>query len=233
MKIAIMQPYIFPYIGYFQLVKAVDVFVFYDDVNFIKRGWVNRNNILTNNQSSLFSIPLIKASQNKMISEVDLGYDDKWLNKFYLTLEHSYKKAPYYNDVLILIKKVFNKENRTIADLAIASVELTSQYLGLSTKFELSSVSYQLSKGMDKADRLISICKEKGAGSYINPSGGKELYDKPYFQQKGVELFFIANRIGPYKQLNEDFVGGLSIIDVLMFNSVDEANQLLKQYELV
>ena len=233
MKIAIMQPYIFPYIGYFQLISAVDKFVFYDDVNFIKRGWVNRNQILINNQSHLFSIPLKKASQNKLIKEIETAIDDKWLSSFYTTLKTSYKKAPYFSSVLPLIQSVFEIQHCNITDLTINSIASISNYLELETVFERSSQQYVTTKGMEKATRLINICQINQAKTYINPSGGKELYQKEHFKENGIDLFFIENQLPPYKQFNNDFVAGLSIIDVLMFNSKEEVKKMLNQYHLV
>src|SRR5690606_3799363 len=101
MKIAIMQPYLFPYLGYFQLINAVETFVFYDDVNFIKRGWINRNQILVDNKAALFTVPLKKASQNKLINEIDMAIDEKWLSQFFKTIEQNYKNAPYFDDTFL------------------------------------------------------------------------------------------------------------------------------------
>ena len=151
MSIAIMQPYIFPYLGYFQLINAVDDFVFYDDVHFIKRGWINRNQILVNGNEFLFSVPLIKASQNKLINEIEVKLDEKWLVQFYLTLEQNYVHAPYFKETFQLIKGVFSSEFITISDLAIASVKLVTEYLGLKTKFDISSISHPETFGMEKA----------------------------------------------------------------------------------
>ncbi|MCO6499931.1 MAG: WbqC family protein [Vicingus serpentipes] len=233
MKVAIMQPYIFPYIGYFQLINAVDKFVFYDDVNFIKRGWINRNQILVNNQANLFSIPLIKASQNKLINEVQLAIDEKWLKQFLNTIEFNYKKAPQFEEVNELIKNVFQGNYNSIAELAIKSVQVIANYLQLSTVFEISSEKYIQTKGMEKADRLIEITKLCQADTYINPSGGKELYDKEYFETKNIDLFFIENKIVPYSQFDSNFVGGLSIIDVMMFNTKAQIRNMITKYELV
>lgn len=233
MKIAIMQPYFFPYLGYFQLINAVDKFVFYDDVNYIKSGWINRNQILINNQSHLFSIPLKKASQNKLIKEIETAIDDKWLSSFYTTLKTSYKKAPYFSSVFPLIQSVFETQYYNIADLTINSITSISNYLELETVFERSSQQYATTKGMEKATRLITICQLNNSSTYINPSGGKELYQKETFKKQGIELFFIENQLAPYPQFDKDFVAGLSIIDVLMFNNKEDIKKMLNQYQLV
>lgn len=232
MKVAIMQPYIFPYIGYFQLISAVDNFVFYDDVNYIKRGWINRNKILVNNQENLFTIPVLKASQNKLINEIELGIDAIWVENFITTLEQNYKKAPYYQNTISIIKSIFSKKHQTIADLAIASVVNISNYLEIKTSFKLSSKDFTLSKGMDKADRLIDICKKSGSENYINSPGGRELYNKEHFNEKGINLNFINSNSPQYPQFKNDFVNGLSIIDVLMFNSKENIIKMLILYQL-
>ena len=228
-----MQPYIFPYLGYFQLINVSNVFVFYDDVNFIKRGWINRNQILVNKQAYLFTIPLVKASQNKLINEVTIGYDEKWLNQFFGTIEQNYKKALYFSETFELIKNVFNGNHNTIADLTIDSIVKTSNHLDLPTVFEKSSEVYAATKGLNKADRLIEISKQRNCKQYINPQGGMELYDKTYFSENGIRLFFIENKIPSYQQFSTEFVGGLSIIDVLMFNSTEQVRNMLTKYNLV
>lgn len=232
MKIAVMQPYLFPYIGYFQLIKEVDLFVFYDDVNFIKRGWINRNRLLQNSEAKLFSVPLVKASQNKLINEVELGFDEKWKNQFFMTLKHNYSKAPYYENVMALVEDVFSENIKTISDLAILSILRSCSYLGLNIRYELSSVAFSETKGMDKADRLIEICKKSNGTEYINPAGGLELYNKEYFEAREVKLSFIENEIVPYRQFENDFIGGLSFLDVLMFNSREQVIELLNFYKI-
>lgn len=233
MKIAIMQPYIFPYIGYFQLIQSVDKFVFYDDVNYIKKGWINRNRIMVNNEANLFTIPVLKASQNKLINETKLGIDKKWLTQFYSTLEHSYKKAPYYEETIKLIQDVLNQSHANISDLATASVTTITNHLGLLTVFEKSSITYPQTKGMEKANRLIEICHLNNANTYINPSGGKELYDKTYFKAKNIDLFFIENQLSTYQQFSSTFISGLSIIDIMMFNSKNKILDSLFSYKII
>lgn len=227
-----MQPYLFPYIGYFQLLHAVDVFVFYDDVNFINKGWINRNKLMINGQEQLFTIPLKGASQNKRVCDILVLKDKKWEAQLFKTLEQNYSKAPYYNEVSSLVKSVFITPYRTIADLAIESVKQISNYLDIPTQFELSSMKYSETHGLDKADRLIAIAQQNGCERYINPSGGRELYKKPYFSEQGIELFFIENELVPYTQFKQPSLVGLSIIDVLMFNNIDEVNNLLSKYKL-
>lgn len=235
MKIAIMQPYIFPYIGYFQLIHAVDKFVFYDDVNFIKGGWVNRNNVLLNGNKNLFTVPLKSVSSFQTIHETLIHSEiyHKWRKKFIKSLEQSYKKSPHFSSVLPLIQSVFEIQHYNITDLTINSIASISNYLELETVFERSSQQYATTKGMEKATRLINICQINQAKTYINPSGGKELYQKETFKKQGIDLYFIENELTPYAQFKNDFIPGLSIIDVLMFNSKEEVKEMLNKYNLV
>lgn len=234
MKIAVMQPYIFPYIGYFQMINAVDKFVFYDDVNFIKKGWINRNRILVNGKDYMFTVPIVKVSQNNLISESFIQKEVyvEWKNKFLQTLELNYKKAPQFLDIYTLLRTYFEGNFYTISEMAIESVRLVSEYLDLKTDYVLSSEAYN-NRGMERQERLIDICKQEGSNHYINALGGQELYKKEDFLKEGIRLDFIKTLPIDYKQFNNEFVPWLSIIDVLMFNSKEEAQEMLNKYELV
>ena len=229
-----MQPYIFPYIGYFQLINAVDKFVFYDDVNFIKQGWINRNKILVSGKEFLFTVPIQNISSNRKINETEISLHqfDKWQKKFLKTLNSSYTKAPHYDEVMSLIQNVFNEEQNNISSLAINSIRIVCDYLHIGTKFKLSSEKYSDSQGMVKADRLIDICKKNNSTEYLNPIGGMEIYTKEDFAEKGIDLKFLATNKTEYKQFGNDFIPNLSIIDVMMFNSVEEIRKMLDEYIL-
>lgn len=235
MKLAIMQPYFFPYIGYFQLINIVDKFIFYDDVNFIKRGWINRNRILSNQKDLMFSIPLKNISQNKKINETEISnlHFDKWLSKFRKTLNNTYSKAPNYFKVIKLIEGVLDERQTKISMLAIKSVIKVCEYLEINTQFEVSSMIYSDSRDFNKADRLIDICKKNQARVYINPIGGLKIYSKEEFKKENIELKFISSKEIRYKQFNDIFVPNLSIIDVLMFNSKEKVKEMLNEYELI
>ncbi|GAB4033480.1 WbqC family protein [Spirosoma jeollabukense] len=232
MTLAIMQPYFLPYIGYMQLMSAVDTFVLYDDVAFINRGWINRNRLLINGQEYLFTVPLKDASQNKRINEVYLADDPKWRGKLLKTIEQGYRKAPYYGTVMPLTEKIVNFETDSIADLVYFSLVELNQYLGLTTRLVQSSSMYA-NVALKAQERILDICRQENATRYINPIGGTELYDKPTFDQAGIQLNFIkANRV-EYPQFKNDFIPWLSIIDALMFNDVAAVKVLLGEYELV
>ena len=232
MKLAIMQPYIFPYIGYFQLIKAVEKFVLYDDVNFINRGWINRNRILVNGSDSMFTIPLKDASQNKLINEIDVNWDSNWKNKFLKTIEQAYKKAPFYENVLPIIQKTIDVEETQFSKIIENNLILICEYLNIKTEIISSSVIYQ---NTDKKaqERILDICFQEKANHYINPIGGLELYDKEDFAKENMKMDFIKSLPFEYKQFKNEFVPWLSMIDVLMFNSKEEINKFLDNYELV
>jgi hypothetical protein len=235
MKLAIMQPYIFPYLGYFQLINAVDTFVFYDDVNFISQGWINRNNILIGGKSIFFTIPLESASFKLNINEIRCKKELYviWKKKFLKTLQNAYSKAPYFTETYDLISEVLEGgEDSAISELAMKSVIKTSNYLGINTEFKISSNDF-INEGLKGQDRVLSMCLVEGATSYINPIGGLELYDKQHFSNNKTDLFFIKSEFPEYNQFKFPFVKGLSVIDLLMFNESKSVNQMLKKYELI
>lgn len=229
-KIAIMQPYVYPYIGYFHLIEASDRFVFYDDVHYITRGWINRNRILLNGKDYLFTVPVSNASQNRLINETSVAIDDVWKDKFHKTLIHSYGKAPYFSQVVDVIMSVFSARYGSVSDLAIKSVLSVYEYLGMQINYTKSSECSPETKGMDKADRLIEISKRQGYKMCVNAAGGINLYSKDYFEAKGVELGFVKSDPIEYRQYTNDFVPWLSIIDVMMFNDVATIRALLAKY---
>lgn len=232
MTIAIMQPYIFPYVGYFQLIKAVDKFVIYDDVNFINKGWINRNRILVSGQPHLFTIPLKDASQNKLIYEINLLANDPWRKKMLKTIQQSYQKAPNYPAVFPIVEEIVNFDTENITELIIYGLKTICSYLGVTTEIVTSSRIYH--NGALKAqERILDICKQEKADRYINPIGGIDLYEKEKFFHEGVQLNFIKSTASNYPQFKNAFVPWLSIIDVLMFNDIEKIETLLKEYELI
>ena len=197
MRLAVMQPYVFPYIGYFQLMSAVNRFVFFDDVNFIKRGWIHRNAILANGTGLRFSIPLAGASQNKLIKEVSLHPVEYplWRKKFMKTLTQQYAPAPYFSQVYALVDEVFRGSYTSIAALAIESLMATARYLQLDTSFVASS-SFQKerlenTKGQHK---ILAICQLQKASVYTNLMGGQELYSPEVFAEKKYHLKIYSGR---------------------------------------
>ncbi len=227
-----MQPYIFPYIGYFQLINAVDKFVLFDDVNFIKRGWINRNNLLVNGKTYLFSIPLKEASQNKLINEIELSPEIKWKNNFLKTVEQNYKKAPQFEVIYSMIMEIINYEEVKLNLYLLNSINRIANYLSLKTEIVASSSIYN-NKHIKGADRIVDVCGQEDATIYINPIGGMDIYSKYFFAQRNIKLQFLKSKSITYPQFRNDFIPWLSIIDVLMFNDKQEIVNLLNQYELI
>ena len=232
MKVSIMQPYFFPYIGYMQLIANSDVFVIYDDVNFIKKGWINRNSILVNNTSYLFSMPLQNVSQNKLINEIFISDLDKWKMDLLKTISSSYKKAPFYQDVYPLIEKIISFDELNLAIYIQNSIQNLCAYLNINTKLIMSSEIVK-NNGLKGENKIIDICLQLGATQYVNAIGGFELYTKENFRVKNIDLKFIKSENIVYQQFKNEFVPWLSIIDVLMFNNVHDVKQILNQYELI
>jgi hypothetical protein len=235
MKIAIMQPYVFPYIGYFQLINAVDVFVFYDDVNFIKKGFINRNTLLFHHKAHRFTIPCKAVSQNKNINEIAVDASSNTLIKLQASIALHYKSAPYYNEVMPLLTDFFMAKPfyGSIASMAMHSVQMVAKYLEMSTKFEVSSETYKDTQHLTKADRLVAIAKKAHADTYINAIGGQALYTKQQFANQNLELYFLQSNAINYLQFNTKFVPWLSIIDVMMFNDKETIHKFLNSYTLL
>ena len=182
MRVAVMQPYFLPYLGYFQLLKSVDTFVFFDDVYFIKRGWINRNSILVQGKACRFTIPLDKASQNLSIQDIRLHVDEypRWREKFLKTVEQTYRTAPYFKQGFMLIKNLLHEESFTIAELAISSIRMIADYLDINTKIlRSSSLDYQREGNGEY--KIVSICNLLQASTYVNAIGGINLYDQRSF----------------------------------------------------
>lgn len=232
MKLAIMQPYFFPYLGYFQLIAAVDKFIIYDDVNFINRGWINRNNILINGKAGLISVPLNGASQNKRIKDILPLSEQKWRISLLKTIEQNYKKAPQFDMVYPMLQQVINNDAGTISDFNYLGIKSVCAYLGISTSLIPSSEIYANSE-LKGQYRILDICKKENATSYYNPIGGVELYDRKVFTQEDISLSFLKSESPPYKQLTDKFTPALSIIDLLMFASIDEIKFQLNRFRLV
>lgn len=229
-KLAIMQPYIFPYVGYFSLINSSDKILFYDDVNFIKRGWIHRQRILINGKDHLFTIPLDKPSQHKKINETKISKQGN-REKIVKSIESAYKKAPYFKDVFPIVKNVILGNYTYIDEMAIKSLVEVCNYLNLEINYDRTSNVSSDTQGQGRSERLTSITKNSGFSNYVNVIN--DLYNKKDFSKKGVNLFFNDHKIKPYSQFGKPFVSHLSIIDVLMFNSARDAKQLILSYHII
>lgn len=232
MKIAIMQPYFFPYLGYFQMLNAVDKFVLLDDVNFIMRGYINRNSILINGKAHLFSIPLEKPSQNKLIKDTKIKFVQKDRENFLKTITLAYKKAPFYDDFFSIFKDIIENNDDDLTSYIKYSLEQVKNYLNLNTEILVSS-QIKKDNSLHAQDRIIEINKQLGSTHYINTIGGQDLYNKNDFEKACIKLNFIKMLPVKYKQFKNEFVPNLSIIDVLMFNSKEESKLLLEKNILI
>lgn len=228
MKIAIHQPKLLPYIGYWQLIYAVDTFVIYDDVNFVKRSFINYNSILINKQQKKFTLELIGASQNKLINEIKVGENS---NKILKTLELNYKKKPYYNLALPVLREIFCQKEKNLAKFIGYSIKKVLKYLEIDKKFIYSS-QIDKNNNLKGQFKIIDICQKLNAKQYINAIGGKSLYDREKFLSKGINFNFIETNFTKHKNL-ENFEANLSIIDIMMNYSKEEILDILNSYKLV
>jgi hypothetical protein len=232
MKVGIMQPYFLPYIGYWQLINAIDTFILLDDVNYINRGWINRNRILINGQPKYITVPLCNASQNKLINEISIVKDSTWKKNILKTIELNYKKAPYFAQIFPIVHEIIFDDKTGITEYIESSLKLICTYIGINTQILLSS-KINKDNTLKAQDRIIEICKRLSADTYINPQGGKDLYNQESFQNNGINLHFLVPENIAYKQFGNEFVLWLSILDILMFNSIEETKEMLNKYILL
>ena len=231
MKIGIMQPYFLPYIGYFQLLNAVDKYVIYDNIQYTKKGWINRNRILQNGKDLLITVPVEKDSDYLDIKDrlVSNGFDrQKLLNQ----IREVYRKAPYFDSVIPFIESIIKLNENNLFLYIYNSVKTVCEYLNIDTEIIISS-TLDIDHSVKGQDKVISICKKLGATDYYNAIGGQELYNVEDFKKENIDLHFLSANPIEYKQLKNEFVPWLSILDVMMFNSVDEIKTILENYKLV
>ena len=232
MKLAIMQPYFFPYIGYFQLIAAVDLFVVYDDVNFIKNGWINRNRILVNGEPRYVNVAIRGASSFRAIKGTAIDPSSIWREKLLKSVEYNYKRAPCFQSAFPVISDIIRFPSSELSEYLLNSIKGILQYLKIGTTLVVSSATYG-NDDLRAQERIIDICRREGATEYINAIGGMALYRKDDFARNGIQLRFLKSLMPFYGQFSEHFVPALSIIDVMMFNSVETITRMLGRYELV
>ena len=226
------QPYFMPYIGYWQLINAVDVFIISDDYHYIEGGWVARNRILENGQPRYYNIELSHASSNKRINEIYISEEKFEKEKKLKRLRSAYGRAPYFAEGFALMQKILSYEELNLAVFLENSIRAVCSYLGVQTKFVRSS-SIPGNCRLKKEHRIFGQCDYVGADTYINAIGGKNLYTFEQFREHGIQLGFIQTETTPYKQFWHDFVPGLSIIDATMFNPRKEIQRMLQQYAIL
>jgi hypothetical protein len=232
MKLAIMQPYFLPYIGYFQLIAAVDLFIVYDNIKYTKKGWINRNRMLQKGKDVMFSLPLKSDSDTLDVRDRELAADfnrEKLLNQF----KGSYRRAPYFAETVPLLEQIVRYEDANLFRFLHHSIIKTCEHLGVTTKIGISS-SLAIDHDLKSQNKVLALCRAAGASSYVNAIGGMELYSKEMFQENGIELKFIQSKPFEYQQFGNEFVPWLSILDVMMFNPLDTIRTpLLTNYALI
>lgn len=232
MKIGIMQPYFFPYIGYFQLIQAVDRFIVYDNIQYTKKGWINRNRILQNGKDVLISIPLKKGSDFLDVKDREISVDfrkDKLLNQ----IHEAYRRAPYFEQAFPVFEQIVQHDDTNLFRFIHNSIVRTCEYLKIGTEIVISS-NVPIDHSLKNQDKVLSLCAAVSANTYVNAIGGMELYSKETFLEKGIDLKFIKSKPFEYVQFGDAFVPWLSIIDVMMFNPLDTIQAcILTNYELI
>jgi WbqC-like protein family len=227
-----MQPYFLPYIGYFQLIASVDVFVVYDNIQYTKKGWINRNRLLRSGQPATFSLPLRSDSDYLDIAarSIAADFDPDWLLRQF---HGAYRRAPRFAETIGLVERVVSCPQRNLFAFLDASIRLTCDHIGIGTHVERSS-AVAIEAGLRREERVIALCRSVGATTYVNPPGGVDLYHPGDFAAQGLELRFLQPRPFIYRQFDDPFVPWLSIVDVLMFNSLaDVREQVASGYDLI
>lgn len=233
MDISVMQPYLFPYIGYFQMINCADYFVIGDNYQFIKGGWINRNRILINDTEHMITIPMLKDSAYLGIDKRYLANDPCGRDKILKTIFNTYRRAPHFESCFELVEKILKFSNNNVAEYIHNSLQEVCYYCDIKTPFLIKS-ELNLPTDLDAQDTIIYICNKLNGDRYINAIGGIELYSAKKFRENGITLKFIKTKESlEYRQFNNKFVPNLSIIDVMMFNSVSEIQKLLTEYDLI
>ena len=231
MRLAIMQPYFMPYIGYFQLIAAVDLFIVYDNIKYTKKGWINRNRMLQNGKDVMFSLPLKSDSDYLDVRERKLAGDfnrDKLLNQ----LKAAYRRAPYFDQTFPLVEQIVRRDEANLFRYLHHSIVKTCEHLGIATEIRISS-EMAVNHDLKSQDKVLALCEAVCAKTYVNTMGGVALYAKEAFQERGFDLKFIKPKPFEYVQFCAEFVPWLSIIDVLMFNSLEKVSgDVLSSFEL-
>lgn len=231
MKTAIMQPYFLPYLGYFQLIAAVDRFVVYDTIQYTKKGWINRNRMLRNGEAATFTIPLQKGSDFLDVRDRQVAGEFR-PDQLSAQIAGAYRKAPEFDRVMPLVEAILAPGVANLFDFVHRSIGLCCDFIGLTTPILVASKVEAGRSDRSGVDRVIDLCQRTGATTYVNPPGGRELYSADQFRPHGIALKFLQPRLRPYAQFGGDFVPALSILDVLMFNPADRIRGEMMEADL-
>ncbi|MFT5635030.1 MAG: hypothetical protein ACI89T_000461 [Cognaticolwellia sp.] len=231
-----MQPYIFPYLGYYQLIHHTDKWVVFDDIQFSSKSWVNRNRILHPEQNKAwqyFTIPIKKHSLSTKINELDINYQLAWKEQILGKLSHYKNRAPFYRQTINLINEVFDTSPCKLNNLLVNALKITCNYLDIDFNYQLfSELNFDESVISSPGDWALHISKKLNASEYINPPGGYSIFSEQSFLNKNIKLSFLTSDLPDYNQNRKPSIPALSIIDVMMWNSVTDIKNMLKQYKL-
>lgn len=228
MIVAIMQPYLLPYVGYFQLINAVDTFVFYDDVQYMKGGWVNRNRFLQAGAPAWMTLPVVHADHRANIAQRHYTADPVLRRNLVTRVRDAYRDAPFFTTAIRHLEALAGDPATGVADTNIASIGAVVAELGLESRL-LKSSDIGGHQHLAGQARVISLCRELGATTYINAAGGTHLYDEETFTEAGIELRFLQHALPPYRQFGNPFCAGLSVLDAMMFNDRTTLREQLSQ----
>ena len=235
MRLGIMQPYFFPYLGYFSLIQNTDMWIVFDEVQFIRHGWIERNRILKPVEGwQYLSVPIEKHSRETPIKNIKIRNSEDWKGRMLRQLEHYKKKAPYYSEVTDFLNRVFESNFEGISALNVHLLIETCNYLQVAFNYQIYSemdLTIDLVKG--PGDWALNISKSLNATEYINPIGGVEIFNKEAFESANIKLKFLKMNLVSYVQGAREFELGLSIIDVMMFNCPETIREMLKQCEII
>ena len=223
------QPYLLPYLGYWQLIHAADRFLIADDYDFIKAGWVNRNRILLNGAPYYLRVEMVEHTPSRLIMDKRVAMKPAWLNDKLRTLEMAYHRAPFFAQGYALAERILTYPERNLALFLEHSIQEVCAYLGITTPISRSSELTGNSR-FRREERIYDFCARLGADTYINLPGGQKLYDYGAFAAHGIRLRFIQPILKPYKQFGDRFVERLSILDAIMFNPPDALHAMLDDF---
>jgi hypothetical protein len=229
---SIMQPYLLPYIGYFQLVACSDMFVAHDDVQYIKGGWINRNRILLNGRPDWITLPVAAAAHSLSIRERRYEQPEHHVPRMLRRVEAAYRAAPFFDVAFPFLQDALSLDESNVAAFNLSVLKCLTARVGIRTPIVVSS-SLGVGKELRGQDRVIAICRRVGATRYVNPLGGTSLYDTRCFADAGIALNFLKSTVSPYQQFRQTPVPFLSIVDVLMFNDETAISRMLTEFELL
>jgi hypothetical protein len=232
MRVSIMQPYLFPYIGYFQLMAACDLFVAADDAQLTRRGWINRNRILVNDAPFRVTMPVATASHRLPINARQYVFQNRLALRFRHRLMRAYRRAPFFDTAMDIVDDALDCADPNVATFNVRALRCVARRLGIHTPVRLAS-DVSRKDGLSGQALVIDRCLRLGASQYLNPIGGRALYDEAVFAEAGIELRFVEPSVPFYSQFGARPVPSLSIIDVLMFNDLESTRRMLAACKVV